>query len=464
MVVGQVHRAQQVGHGLGVGDRAPVADLALVHHVGPVGQVAGHVQGLLDQQHRRAPGGDLAHHRDQLGHQRRGQPQGQLVDQQQPGGHDQGLGQGQHLLLAAGQGGGAASQPLPEPGEQVERVGDAGVGGGPGHEVGEEAEVLLDGEPGGDGVAAHDLVQPHPHPPGGRGAGDVEAPEADAAGADRLEARDGPQGGGLARPVGPQQHRHLSLLHGEAGVEHRLNALVGHPHAVQLQQRPASAPNPPGRGGRPRPPVGAGGGRGGAAPGQPAADLDAGQRRHRDLHLMVAAGQRTGQQGGGNGGTRGESDDLAGGHNSPGGGAQPNPGSRVQAHRGQRERPGGHAPRDDQADVGEREGPQQRHQAADHHLEPGRGGPGCAPAPVEPVEPPAEDHRHCGPGGRRGQHTGRAPGGALPLAGEQGVAGGGHPREEGPDPEGGGDAAPGPGSVGNRDPPRTASTRQNRRG
>ena len=48
----------------------------------------------------------------------RGQAQGRLVDQDQLGAGEVGPGQGQHLLLAAGQAAGGLAQPAAEDGEQ----------------------------------------------------------------------------------------------------------------------------------------------------------------------------------------------------------------------------------------------------------------------------------------------------------------------------------------------------------
>jgi len=92
--------------------RAGEADPAALHDVGVVGQAQGHGGELLDEQHAGAGVGDGADDRDQPADHHRGQAQRQLVDQHVARLGDQGLGQHDHLLLAAGQGAGQRGQAL----------------------------------------------------------------------------------------------------------------------------------------------------------------------------------------------------------------------------------------------------------------------------------------------------------------------------------------------------------------
>ena len=59
------------------------ADLALLHEHGPLGELQGDVDRLLDDDDRRARGVDLAHDLEQLADDRRRQAERQLVDHQQ---------------------------------------------------------------------------------------------------------------------------------------------------------------------------------------------------------------------------------------------------------------------------------------------------------------------------------------------------------------------------------------------
>src|SRR4051812_2147385 len=64
---------------------------ALLEEDGPVAQLGGDVQRLLDE-HARAPGGvDLSDHLEQLAHDHRGEAEGELVDAEQRRVEQQGL-------------------------------------------------------------------------------------------------------------------------------------------------------------------------------------------------------------------------------------------------------------------------------------------------------------------------------------------------------------------------------------
>jgi hypothetical protein len=76
---------------------------------------------LLDDQHGHALPGDLGHLLVEPGDDQRGQAHGQLVQQQHSGVRGQAPGQGEHLLLAAGQGSGRPGGIPGEDGEPAER-------------------------------------------------------------------------------------------------------------------------------------------------------------------------------------------------------------------------------------------------------------------------------------------------------------------------------------------------------
>ena len=97
----QVDAERGVGHLLG----GPLLlDATVGHDGGPGGHRQGRGHELLDQQDGHPLPGQLPDQFVQLGHDERGQPHGQLVEQEHLGVRDQGPRDGQHLLLAAGEG------------------------------------------------------------------------------------------------------------------------------------------------------------------------------------------------------------------------------------------------------------------------------------------------------------------------------------------------------------------------
>jgi hypothetical protein len=114
--------------------------------VGVVGQAQGDGGELLDQQHAGAGLGDGGDDRDQPADHDRGQAEGQLVDEQVARLADQGLGQHDHLLLAAGQGAGQGGQALGQLREQFQDLLAAGLGLLAGQGVAGHPQVVLDGQ------------------------------------------------------------------------------------------------------------------------------------------------------------------------------------------------------------------------------------------------------------------------------------------------------------------------------
>ena len=78
-------------------------DLALLHEVGRLGQGERRVDRLFDQDHRHPLVAHFAHQGKEFLDDHRGQPEGQLVDHEQPGPGQEGHGQAEHLLLASRQ-------------------------------------------------------------------------------------------------------------------------------------------------------------------------------------------------------------------------------------------------------------------------------------------------------------------------------------------------------------------------
>ena len=222
---------QDVGAAQQVGGGAEELDLALLHEDRLLGQVQGHVDRLLDHDDRDALGVDATHDLEQLADHRRREAQRELVDHQELGLREEGLGQRQLLLLAAREVAGHGVDPLGQGGEDGEYLGEASGRVDLGlvallEDPRAEQDVLphreLPGTRRGPGHRDHapqgDLV--------GRHVGDVAAVEHDGAAGRLLDAADGPQQRRLARAVGAQQGDDLALLDVEVDAEQHLHAVV----------------------------------------------------------------------------------------------------------------------------------------------------------------------------------------------------------------------------------------------
>jgi hypothetical protein len=129
-----------IGGQLGGGQRA--CDAAVDHHVDGVGDVDGHTEVLLDQQHRDvALGGERLQHGHDLLHDDRGQPLGGLVHDQELRVEQQRAGDGQHLLLAPRQLGAAVGPALGQAREGLVDALDRPRAPAPG-----QPQVLVDGQ------------------------------------------------------------------------------------------------------------------------------------------------------------------------------------------------------------------------------------------------------------------------------------------------------------------------------
>ena len=183
-----------------------------------------------------------------MGHDRGGETEGELVDEEEPGPAHQRLGQGQHLLLAAGEVGRGLVQAHGQQGEDLEHL---GPGGG-------QTVPIAPVEPAGQPqVVVHAEHGKMPFPPGMRA---IPARASDSA--DRPvtlppanstvpamgghEAGDGLEQRGLARAVGAEEGDELAFGHLEVDPEEDLDGPVAD---VQGADRSGSG-SPPQRSGQ----------------------------------------------------------------------------------------------------------------------------------------------------------------------------------------------------------------------
>ena len=220
-----------------VGDGAVEADLALLHEQGPVGQRLGHVQRLLDDDHGLALVLQRPHRDQQLLDHDRGQAEGQLVDDEHFGLVDQRHGQGQHLLLAAGEVAGPGVVPLGQHREPGQRRLDPGVEVGAPVQVPGHPQVLAHAERGEGGPAPHELDDADLHPDLGIGVGDRAPVEPHHAPEGHAQPADDPQQRGLAGTVGAEQGHRLAPVDVEGHVVEHLHRAVGEVQVAHLDHR-----------------------------------------------------------------------------------------------------------------------------------------------------------------------------------------------------------------------------------
>ena len=145
------------------------------------------------------------------------------------GRHHQGHGQGQHLLLAAGEVAGLLVGPVIEDREELDHP-LLGLVDGPvvlADHPGAEPQVLVDGQGREDAPATGHQGQAHLGDGLGRFARDGPAAELDRAAADPDQARGPLEQGRLAGPVGAEQGHDLALVHVEVDAEEDLHRAVG---------------------------------------------------------------------------------------------------------------------------------------------------------------------------------------------------------------------------------------------
>ena len=226
--------------------RAAEGHGAHLQHVGTVGHLEGGARVLLDQQHRDAVVAQAGHDLQHLAHDQRRQAKRGLVQQQQARARHQRAADGQHLALAARQGGGHLRAPLPQAREDGEDLVHAlrlvAQAPAPAREAAQQQVVLhrhlaeqlaLFGHQG-HAVGHHDLDA---------GACDALAVQMDLA-ARGQQAHGGRQQRGLACAVGADDGDDLAAAHIQIHLVHRLHGTVGHAQALELQKGVAHAVSP----------------------------------------------------------------------------------------------------------------------------------------------------------------------------------------------------------------------------
>ena len=204
-----------------------------MQNVDVVGHGDGALDVLLDQQHRTAFGPEHGHGVEDLVDDDRGEAHRELVGHDQRRVGDERPGQGQHLLLAAGQGPGRLVEAPPEDGEQP---------GGPVDGRRQRAVVGLDEE-----VLPHRQAPEDPPPfrneadappgPGmGCGPGHRPALEVDLAAGGADEAGDGLQQRGLPGAVGPEDDDGRGGRDHQVDAADRLRPPVAGPQSAHLEQ------------------------------------------------------------------------------------------------------------------------------------------------------------------------------------------------------------------------------------
>ena len=222
-----------------------------LQHVGVVGQPERQRRVLLHQHHGDPPFVDLPDDPRHLLNQHRRQADGGLVQEQEPGARHQCTTDGQHLLLASGQGPGPLPAPFLQPREMREHAVEV-----PSHlglvaaQPRAGVEVLLDGEVREDAPALGHLRDPQRHDLLGRGPVDAPAVEADLAFRQRFETGDRPQQGALPGAVGADDGDHRAMRDVHAHVAQRGHLLVVHrgvpdlkQHCPRLRDMPRSRPD-----------------------------------------------------------------------------------------------------------------------------------------------------------------------------------------------------------------------------
>ncbi len=188
-------------------------DLAVIHHQHLVAEFARGMEILFDQKDGGAAALDLGQAFDQRHHDRRRQALGRLVDQEQLARLDDGAGDGEHLLLSAGQEACARQPETPQRREESEnplqpRIVKRSV-------ARRQHQVFLHREIGKHRHALRDITDAEPGDIRGRALLDALAVERYLAGGGLPQAHDGSQRRGLAGAVAAQQHRGLALGHAE---------------------------------------------------------------------------------------------------------------------------------------------------------------------------------------------------------------------------------------------------------
>src|SRR5258705_10811893 len=176
--------------------RTPIAEdhASGLQDVRTVGDVERHVRVLLDEEHGRTCGADLADDTEDLLDQHRREAKGWLVEQEQAWPGHEGPSDSEHLLLAAAEGSGPLLQPLVQAREVLEHARRILARGAEiASRVPAEQQILAHGELGEDLPAFGHLDDPRSHYAVGAPAIDARTVELDRA---------------ARRPEGPGDHPH----------------------------------------------------------------------------------------------------------------------------------------------------------------------------------------------------------------------------------------------------------------
>ena len=210
--------------------------MAGLEDVRAVGQLERHGSILLHEQDRQASLRQATNRARDLRHHDRRQPERRLVEQQVLRLRHEAAGDGEHLLLAAGERAAELSAPLAQAREKVVARREIGGEVAPVSAlVGPHQKIVEHGELGKDLAALGDEDQAPPHALEGRPTGDIDAIAADGARRRRLESRDGAKGRALARRVGPDDGDDLPGPHGQAHVAQHVRLAVVAVDAIKLE-------------------------------------------------------------------------------------------------------------------------------------------------------------------------------------------------------------------------------------
>jgi hypothetical protein len=192
---------------------------------------------LLDQQHRHAGGRQRTQRTEDAGDDLRCQAQRGLVEHQHARAHHQRARHGQHLLLAAGQRSARNAAPFAQHRKPFEFAGEPGLEVGTaqaGQAAGADQQVVFDAQRGDDLASLGHVDQSHAGDVVRRYPGQFLAVEADAAGAQRQQARQRAQQRRLAGAVGADDRDQ------RAGGDVEIDAME-HRHAAEAHLQPLDA-------------------------------------------------------------------------------------------------------------------------------------------------------------------------------------------------------------------------------
>ena len=224
-----------------LGARALDRDAPRLEHVRARGRGERHCRVLLDHEHGQPlllvqPPDDA----EQLGDDERREPERGLVEEEQPRREHQRAGEGEHLLLAAGERARLLREPLAEKREPGEDALEVGGDGAVAPRVRAEAEVLLDAQLDERAASLGDVRDLLPRRRLRRAPDRRPVEEDLAAAADR--AGDGAEGGRLPGPVGAEDGDDLALADGERDAVEGGDRPVAGLDVPQLEQRAGHGP------------------------------------------------------------------------------------------------------------------------------------------------------------------------------------------------------------------------------